>query len=181
MSGSVFSPRSSAWCVRLELQLQDTKDLSVLPCSISANVPGFGPHGFCSVFPSVPSQVSFLSFHLGCDFSCLPVAFRCHSSCTGALGCSRSLAFSFWRTLPFFSQAVAGMINPALEAHLLCGLWTDIPEGGAISRACQPEDCGYMPMPVRRGAGFHQCVSPHILPLTRPCPSLGLGFHHPLF
>lgn len=79
-----------------------------------------------------------------------------------------------------FSHSVAGMINPALEAHLLCGLWTDIPEGGAVSRACQPEDCGYMPMPVRPGAGFHRYVSPHTLPLTMPHPSLGLGLHHPL-
>lgn len=123
---------------------------------------------FCSVFPSVPSQVSFLSFHLGCDFSCLP-----SDAIPAVAGASPSPG-----ELYPFSHAVAGMINPALEAHLLCGLWTDISEGGAVSRGCQPEDCGYMPMPVRQGAGFHQYISPHTL---RPRPSLGLGFHHPRF
>lgn len=58
-----------------------------------------------------------------------------------SLPCSRSLSLSFWRTLPHFPVLCGWDEKPSSEG-LLCGLWTGIPEGGAVPRACQPEDYG---------------------------------------
>lgn len=172
VAGSIFSPRSSASCVCLGSSSKTPR--ACLSSFHAASLPMCQALDLTDSVHSVPSSPVSLPRSL---FP-LDVTFPACLSPSDAIPAVQEPSAS--GELCPFSHAVAGMIKPALEAHLLCGLWTDIPEGGAVSRACQPEDCGYMPMPVRWGAGFYQYVSPHTLPLTRPHPSLGLVLNHPL-